>query len=248
MSGRIEGRVAVITGGASGIGLGIAQRFVAEGASVVLGDINEGALEAAAEELGAAASTRVADVTSEGDLEALCGHAVERYGRLDIGVNAAGIGAYSFVVDQDVETWDAVMAINVRGVMLSVKHEARQMIAAGRGGSIINIASLNAIQPAEGMGVYCAGKAAVDMHTKVASMELGPFGIRVNSIHPGFILTPILEPTRGTEYWDTMTAMTPMGHLGEPEDIAAGVAYLASDDAKFVTGLELYIDGGYIAR
>ncbi len=186
MSGRIEGKVAVITGGASGIGLGIARRFVAEGANVVLGDINEGALKAAADELGAAASTRAADVTSEGDLEALCAHAVELHGRLDIGVNAAGIGAYSPVVDQDVETWDTVMAINVRGVMLSVKHEARQMIAAGSGGSIINIASLNAIQPAEGMGVYCAGKAAVACTRRSRRWSSGRSASASTRSHPGW--------------------------------------------------------------
>ncbi|HET9665777.1 MAG TPA: SDR family oxidoreductase, partial [Desertimonas sp.] len=161
MSGRIEGRVAVITGGASGIGLGIAQRFVAEGATVILGDINEEALKSAGDALGRAASTRLADVTREDDVAALCADAVELHGRLDIGVNAAGIGAFSNVVDQDVETWDAVMAINVRGVMLSVKHEARAMIAAGNGGSIINTSSIAGTTGVFGSTAYGATKWAV---------------------------------------------------------------------------------------
>ncbi len=183
MSGRLADKVAVITGGASGIGLGIATRFVAEGASVVLGDVNEAALAAACDTLGAASSV-VTDVTDEAAIEQLCALAVERHGRLDIGVNSAGLGAFSPVVDQDTLTWDIVMAVNLRGVMLSMKHEARQMISCGNGGSIINLASLNAVQPAEGMGLYCATKAAVDMHTRCAAMELGPHGIRVQFDRP----------------------------------------------------------------
>ena len=163
MTGRIAGKVAVITGGASGIGLGIARRFVAEGARVVLGDVNEAGLEMATKELGDASSGLHADVMDEDSVAALCAHAVEQHGQLDIGVNAAGLGAYSPVVDQDTATWDIVMGVNLRGVMLSMKHEARAMVAAANGGSIINLASLNAIQPAEGMGLYCATKAAVDM-------------------------------------------------------------------------------------
>lgn len=245
MSGRIEGRVAVITGGASGIGLGIAQRFVAEGATVILGDINEEALKSAGDALGRAASTRLADVTREDDVAALCADAVELHGRLDIGVNAAGIGAFSNVVDQDVETWDAVMAINVRGVMLSVKHEARQMIAARNGGSIINIASLNAIQPAEGMGVYCAGKAAVDMHTKVAAMELGPYGIRVNAIAPGLVDTPLAALLNQTEpIHAAFVENAPLGRTGSPDDVAGVALFLASDDASWMTGDLVRVDGG----
>jgi len=245
MSGRIEGRVAVITGGASGIGLGIARRFVAEGASVVVGDINEAALKAVTDELEGAASARLADVTREDDLEALCAQAVTAYGRLDIGVNAAGIGAFSNVVDQDVETWDAVMAINVRGVMLSVKHEARAMIAAGNGGSIINIASLNAIQPAEGMGVYCASKAAVDMHTKVAAMELGPHGIRVNAIAPGLVDTPLAALLNQTPpIKAAFVENAPLGRTGSPDDVAGVALFLASDDASWMTGDLVRLDGG----
>ncbi len=170
---------------------------------------------------------------------------MELHGRLDIGVNAAGIGAFSNVVDQDVETWDAVMAINVRGVMLSVKHEARQMIAAGNGGSIINIASLNAIQPAEGMGVYCAGKAAVDMHTKVAAMELGPYGIRVNAIAPGLVDTPLAALLN--QNWPIHAAFVenaPLGRTGSPDDVAGVALFLASDDASWMTGDLVRVDGG----
>jgi 3-oxoacyl-[acyl-carrier protein] reductase len=245
MSGRLADKVAVITGGASGIGLGIATRFVAEGASVVLGDVNEPALEAACDALGTAASSVVTDVTDEAAIQQLCALAVERHGRLDIGVNSAGLGAYAPVVDQDTLTWDIVMAVNLRGVMLSMKHEARQMISCGNGGSIVNLASLNAVQPAEGMGLYCATKAAVDMHTRCAAMELGPHAIRVNSIGPGLVDTPLAGILNQTPVIKaSFVENAPLGRTGTPADVAGVALFLASDDASLITGDLLLVDGG----
>jgi 3-oxoacyl-[acyl-carrier protein] reductase len=245
MTGRINGKVAVITGGASGIGLGIARRFVQEGAVVVLGDVNESGLETATKELGDAATGLRADVMDEGSVAALCAHALSEHARLDIGVNAAGLGAYSPVVDQDTATWDVVMAVNLRGVMLSMKHEARAMVEAANGGSIINIASLNAIQPAEGMGLYCATKAAVDMYSRCAAMELGPHGIRVNSIGPGLVDTPLAALLNQTPaIKEAFVENSPLGRTGTPDDVAGVALFLASDDAAWITGDLLRVDGG----
>jgi len=245
MTGRIAGKVAVITGGASGIGLGIARRFVAEGGRVVLGDVNDAGLDMATKELGDASSGLHADVMDEDSIAALCAHAVEQHGQLDIGVNAAGLGAYSPVVDQDTATWDIVMGVNLRGVMLSMKHEARAMVAAATGGSIINLASLNAIQPAEGMGLYCATKAAVDMYTKCAAMELGPHGIRVNSIGPGLVDTPLAALLNQTPAIKaSFVENAPLGRTGTPDDVAGVALFLASDDASMITGDLLRVDGG----
>jgi NAD(P)-dependent dehydrogenase (short-subunit alcohol dehydrogenase family) len=245
VASRIEGRVAVITGGASGIGLGIARRFVAEGAAVIIGDVNDAALGSVIAELGDRATTVHADVMDEGDVAALCERAMERYQRLDIGVNAAGLGAFAPVIEQDTATWDIVMAVNLRGVMLSMKHEARAMITAGNGGSIINIASLNAVQPAEGMGLYCATKAAVDMYSRCAAMELGPHGIRVNSIGPGLVDTPLAAFLNETPIVHAaFVENAPLGRTGTPDDVAGVALFLASDDASWITGDLLKVDGG----
>ena len=158
------------------------------------------------------------------------------------------MGDLKTIEDTTLEEWNRTIDIDQTGVFLGMKIAAPHLKASEHA-SIINISSIFGTSGGFGTSpAYHAAKGAVRTMTKNAALHWATEGIRVNSIHPGFIETPILEPTRGTQYWDAMTALTPMGHLGQPEDIAAGVAYLASDDAKFVTGLELYIDGGYIAR
>ena len=248
---RLEERVALITGAASGIGRVTAARLASEGAVAVVTDVQDALGEEAAAEIssdGGKASFVHHDVTSETEWHAAVERVLAEHGRLDILVNNAGMGDLAPIEETTMEDYARTIAIDQTGVFLGMKVCAQALKASGRG-SVVNISSIFGTSGGFGTSpAYHAAKGAVRTMTKNAALHWATEGIRVNSIHPGFILTPILEPTRGTEYWDTMTAMTPMGYLGEPEDIAAGVAYLASDDAKFVTGLELYIDGGYIAR
>lgn len=248
---RLEGRVALVTGAASGIGKATAKRLAEEGAAVLVTDIQEEAGEATVAELreaGGRAAFLRHDVASESEWVAACAKAVEEFGGLDILVNNAGMGDILPLEETTLEGWERTIAIDQTGVFLGMKVAAPHLKQSEHA-SVVNISSI--FGTSGGFGVspaYHAAKGAVRTLTKNVALHWATAGIRVNSIHPGFIATPILEQSRGTEIWDGMTALTPMGHLGAPEDIAAGVAYLASDDAAFVTGLELYIDGGYMAR
>lgn len=251
MEQRLAGRVALVTGAASGIGRATAVRLIAEGAAVLVTDVQEEMGEQAVAEMtqgGGRAAFLRQDVTSEEDWAAAVEHAVARFGSLDILVNNAGMGDLKSIEDTTLEEWHRTVEIDQTGVFLGMRTAATALRASGHG-SIVNISSIFGTSGGFGTSpAYHAAKGAVRTLTKNAALHWATEGIRVNSVHPGFILTPILEPTKGTPYWDMMVSLTPMGHLGEPEDIAAAVAYLASDDAKFVTGLELYVDGGYIAR
>ena len=248
---RLEGRVALITGAASGIGKATAQRLADEGAAVLVTDIQVDAGEATVKEInggGGKAAFFKHDVTSETEWEAACAAAVEEFGGLDILVNNAGMGDIKPIEETTQAEWDRTVAIDQTGVFLGMKTAAPHLKTSDHA-SVINISSI--FGTSGGFGVspaYHAAKGAVRTLTKNVALHWATDGVRVNSIHPGFIATPILEQSRNTPIWDGMTALTPMGTLGRPEDIAAGVAYLASDDAAFITGLELYIDGGYMAR
>src|SRR4051812_18366555 len=248
---RLENRVALVTGAASGIGKTTAQRLVEEGAAVVVTDIQVDAGEATVKELFAAGGEAVFvkhDVTSEAEWEAAIASAVEEFGALDILVNNAGMGDIKPIEETTLAEWERTVAIDQTGVFLGMKVAAPHLKKSEHA-SVINISSI--FGSSGGFGVspaYHAAKGAVRTLTKNVALHWATEGIRVNSIHPGFIATPILEQSRNTPIWDGMTALTPMARLGRPEDIAAGVAYLASDDAAFITGLELYIDGGYMAR
>jgi NAD(P)-dependent dehydrogenase (short-subunit alcohol dehydrogenase family) len=248
---RLEGRVALITGAASGIGKATAQRLAEEGAAVLVTDIQVEAGESTAgdiNEAGGRAAFARHDVTSESDWEAACARAVEEFGALDILVNNAGMGDIKPIEETSLAEWERTVAIDQTGVFLGMKVAAPHLKRSEHA-SVINISSI--FGSSGGFGVspaYHAAKGAVRTLTKNVALHWATEGVRVNSIHPGFIATPILEQSRNTPIWDGMTALTPMGRLGRPEDIAAGVSYLASDDAAFVTGLELYIDGGYMAR
>jgi len=248
---RLEGRVALVTGAASGIGKATVRRLTDEGAAVLLTDVNESLGATTTEELrdaGARVDFLRHDVTSEADWEAAVAKAVEEFGGLDIVVNNAGMGDLATIEETSLEDWQRTIAIDQTGVFLGMKTAAPHLKASGHG-SVVNISSIFGTSGGFGTSpAYHAAKGAVRTLTKNVALHWATEGVRVNSIHPGFIDTPILDTARGTPFEQVMLDLTPMGRLGRPEEIAAGVAYLVSDDASFVTGLELYIDGGYIAR
>ncbi|HKK36483.1 MAG TPA: glucose 1-dehydrogenase [Paracoccaceae bacterium] len=253
----LKDKVCAVTGGAKGIGRATCIRLAREGARVAILDLDDddGAevLEAVEAE-GVEAEYRHLDVSDEAAVrEALQGIA-ERFGRLDVLVNNAGIsGANKPTHEVTAEEWDKVMAVNVSGVFYGTKAAVPLMRRAG-GGSIVNLSSIYGIIGAPDIPPYHASKGAVREMTKVDALLYAADGIRVNSVHPGFIWTPLVEALaeeseQGKEaFRRELDALHPIGHVGEPEDIAAGIAYLASDDAKFLTGSELVIDGGYTAR
>lgn len=239
----------MITGGGSGIGRAVARAFVAEGARVVLGDLNATAVDAAVAELGPdVASGRAGDVRIEADVEALVHDAVQRWGRVDIAVNSAGVGTFAPITEQTEEQWDFVVDINLKGLFLSMKHEAKVMLAQGSG-VIINLASINSRQPGEGMSAYCVSKAGVEMITRVGAVELSPRGVRVVAIGPGLVDTPLTEFSRSIPaIAEDYLANTPLGRLGRTDDIASAAVFLASDDASWVTGETLFVDGGALTK
>jgi NAD(P)-dependent dehydrogenase (short-subunit alcohol dehydrogenase family) len=244
MAERLAGRVGVVTGGASGIGAESARKFVAEGARVVLADRNEALLATMADELGDAAVTEVVDVTVEADVERMTARAVDAFGGLHFALNCAGLGTLEPVSDHSLEGWQTVIGVCLTGTFLSLKHEARAIAQTGAGGAIVNLASINAKVPSKGMSAYCSAKAGVEMLTRVAAMELGPQGIRVAGIGPGIVETPLTEyakllPAIGEAY----LASVPLGRIGAPRDIADAATFLVSDEASWVSGETLYVDG-----
>jgi NAD(P)-dependent dehydrogenase (short-subunit alcohol dehydrogenase family) len=254
--GRLEGRVAVITGGASGMGKATALRFLAEGARVVVADLNEASGESFLSEASSAGhdSTRVrfvrADVAEEADVERMIGAAVDGFGACDIVFNNAGVGgAFGPVTRTEVEDWDYTFAVLARGVFLGIKHGAAAMQAAGGGGSIINTASIAGLSGGAGPMAYSAAKAAVINLTRSTAIELAPARIRVNAICPGVILTPLAvgradADTAGKRFDD----LQPWPEHGTGDDIAGAALFLASDDARFVTGEAIVVDGGLTAQ
>ena len=242
----LAGKVAVVTGGASGIGLATARRFVAGGARVVIGDVDAGALAAAREELGAAVEAVRCDVRSDSDVADLMDTAESRFGGLHVAFANAGVGSLGVIADGDAADWSRVVEVNLIGSMLTVKHAARRM---PDGGSIIITASLNAVQPAAGMGAYCCSKAALAMLAQVAALELGPQGIRVNAIAPGLVRTGLTGgmfavPSVIAEFADN----APLARETTPDDVASLVAFLACDEASSITGTLQLIDGGAHTR
>lgn len=248
---RLDGRVALVTGAASGIGAATARRLADEGCAVMLTDIQDEAGELMAKDLvdhGGRASYLHHDVSSEAEWETAVQQTVDTYGHLDVLVNNAGMGDLAAIEDTSLEDWNRTIGIDQTGVFLGMKTAAAALKASGHG-SVINISSIFGTSGGFGTSpAYHAAKGAVRTLTKNIALHWAADGVRVNSIHPGFIDTPILDQAKGTEFEQAMIGLTPMARLGRPEEIAAGVAYLASDDSGFVTGLELYIDGGFTAR
>jgi NAD(P)-dependent dehydrogenase (short-subunit alcohol dehydrogenase family) len=249
---RLAGKVALISGGARGMGAVEARLFAQEGAQVVIGDVLEPQgrqVEADIKAAGGEAVFVLLDVTQEAAWQQAIALAVERYGKLDILVNNAGISQQSRVEDTPVEEWDRVMDINAKGVFLGTKTAIPAMRRAGRG-SIINISSqLGLVGTDNSSPQYQASKGAVRLLTKATAIQYAKDGIRVNSVHPGPVATPLNEARRANPDLSKLTvSRIPLGRYGQPEDVAYGVLYLASDEAAFVTGSELVIDGGWTAQ
>jgi len=253
---RLKGKVAAVTGAALGLGRATATRMAQEGAAVAVLDMLEAEGEALASELratGAKARFWRCDVTSEAEVARVIDEVAAHFGRLDVLVNNAGVSGASKPTHEITEAeWDFVQAVNVKGVFFCTKHAIPHLKAAG-GGSIINLSSIYGLVGAADAPPYHASKGAVRLMSKTDAMIYAPDRIRVNSIHPGFIWTPMVkhfledEPVENVDR-AALDALHPLGHIGEPDDIAWGAVYLASDEAKFVTGAELVIDGGYTAH
>lgn len=257
--GRLEGKVAVITGGASGIGAATARRFVEEGARVLIADLQGDVGDAVAHELGANAASVRCNVVSEEDVAFAVSEAVRRWGRLDVMFNNAGFGGISGPLEQTtVDEYDVTMNVLLRSVFLGTKHAAPHLRAAG-GGSIINTASVCAFEAGIGNQLYSVAKAGVVMMTKTAALELAEDGIRVNAVCPGYITTPLAagRPTGSNSAERVEVGLDrlreanrnnqPVPRAGEPLDIANMVVFLASDESTFVTGQAMVVDGGLLA-
>ena len=247
---KLENKVAIVTGGAHGIGLAIAKRYVAEGASVVIADVDRGAGEAAASALGQAKCRFVAtDVGDARAAENLVAEACRAFGNLDILVNNAGIIHAAEFLDLKEADFDRVLRVNLKGAFLVGQAAARRMvdqIKAGRSpGTVINMSSINAEVAIPNHAPYCVSKGGLGQLTKVMALALAPHGIRVNAIGPGSIMTDILKAVAtDREAKRRLLSRTPLGRIGDPDEIAAVAVFLASDDASYITGQTIYADGG----
>jgi NAD(P)-dependent dehydrogenase (short-subunit alcohol dehydrogenase family) len=256
MTGRLAGKVALVTGAASGLGAETARRLAREGAAVMLSDLSIGDGEAVTAEIIAAGGRAVFiahDVTSEDDWTAAVTATTTSLGRLDILVNNAGIvGNQLELMTHSLADWRRILAVNLDGVFLGMRAVGPVMAGQG-GGSIINLSSIMGKVAMPNVTAYAASKGGVLMLTKAAAIEWAPLGIRVNSVHPGFIDTPMVANAlhaaeNGNEMRSAIIAAHPLGRLGVPREIADAIVFLASDEASFMTGAELVVDGGYTAQ
>lgn len=256
-SGRVKGKVALVTGAALGIGRACARLLAMEGAAVAVTDVLDPEGQNLVDEICAAGGTAGfwhLDVTDENQVKQATKMVQQKYGPITVLVNNAGVSGVDKPTHEiAADEWDRVMAVNVKGVFFCTKHTVPQMVSV-RNGSIINLSSVYGLVGAPDVPPYHASKGAVRMMTKTDALLYAPRGIRVNSVHPGFIWTPRVESFLNSkggdiEEWKKGVAcLHPIGRMGEVDDVAYGVLYLASDESKFVTGTELVIDGGYTAR
>jgi 3(or 17)beta-hydroxysteroid dehydrogenase len=253
---RVSKKIALVTGGGSGIGEAICQRLAEEGATVIVTDINEDSARRVADAIGGGALGLHQDVTSERRWTEVVAEAVTRFGRLDVLVNNAGIAVIGTAEDASLADWQATQKVNLDAVFLGTREAIKTMKSSG-GGSIINISSVEGIIGEPLVAAYNASKGGMRIFTKSAALHCAAqgYGIRVNSVHPGFIGTAMvadavasLGETEGAAFEARIMDSIPLGRMGEPRDIANGVLYLASEESSYVTGAELVIDGGYIAR
>ncbi|GAA2751672.1 MULTISPECIES: SDR family NAD(P)-dependent oxidoreductase [Kitasatospora] len=252
MGGRLAGKAAVITGAARGIGRATAELFAAEGARLVLTDVDGAALDAAHRALpGAEVRTVVGDVSVAEDAETMISAAVDAYGRIDVLVANAGVIPLQNVLEATPEDWDRVMAVDGRGMFLTCKYAIEWMIGSG-GGSIVCLSSISGLAGQADQAVYGPAKFVATGLTKHLAVEWAARGIRVNAVAPGTIRTDrvraLADEPGGPEYLEAIVAQHPMARLGEPEEVARAILFLASDEASFITGAVLPVDGGYLAR
>ena len=246
---KLQGKVAVVTGGARGIGYAVAKRFIAEGASVVIADVDRAAGEAAARSFGERCRFVATDVGDARDAERLVSETRVHFSALDVLVNNAGIIHTADFLDISEADFDRVLRVNLKGAFLVGQAAAKQMVAqvkAGRApGAIINMSSINAVLAIPNQVPYCVSKGGLGQLTKVMSLSLAPHGIRVNAIGPGSIMTDILKGVatdRAAK--QRLLSRTPLGRIGEPDEVATVAAFLASDDASYITGQTIFPDGG----
>lgn len=246
---RLAGKVALVTGAAQGIGLACAERFVREGASVLLADVNEERGRLEAQRLGNAAQFVRCDVSRKHEVDAAVACAVERFGRLDILVANAGIVHAADFLDLEEKDFDRVIAVNLKGIFLAGQAAARQMVKQGAGGAIVNMSSVNAVLAIANQVPYVVSKGGINQLTRVMAIALAPHGIRVNAVGPGTILTELAKTAvlGNPEAERKILSRTPLGRMGEPAEIAAAALFLASDDASYMTGQAIYPDGGRLA-
>jgi 3alpha(or 20beta)-hydroxysteroid dehydrogenase len=245
--GRVQDKVAVITGGARGMGAATARLFAAEGARVVIADMLEAEGQALAAELGEAAIFRKHDVTSESDWRDLVAETEQRFGRIDALVNNAGVAAFSTIEAFEVADFDRVFNVNVKGPMLGMKHVGAVMRRQKKG-AIVNISSVDGLRGANSLALYSGSKWAVRGMTKTAALEFGPAGVRVNSVHPGGVDTHMGNPQgQAGEERNWSYGRVPLQRIGEPTEVAAASLFLCSDEASYITGAELAVDGGWAA-
>ena len=240
--GNLNGKVALITGAASGIGRAIAERFLADGARIVAGDISQEGLDNLRTEFGESVATFQCDVTQEEDVANLAAFGMSTFQHIDIVVANAGAGTYGLITDLPLSEWKRIIDLCLTGVFLTLKHGGAVI---SDGGSIINIASLNAIQPSQGMSAYCAAKAGVAMLTQVAAMELGSRGVRVNTIAPGLVETNATSgmfsiPVIIEEFKENAT----LSRFAQPSEIASVASFLASDESAYMSASFVSVDGG----
>ncbi|MFZ3580422.1 SDR family NAD(P)-dependent oxidoreductase [Virgibacillus sp. DJP39] len=248
MTKRYDGKTVIVTGGASGIGEATSIEFAKEGANVVISDLTDTGQELSDQlnKDGYDTTFIKADVTSEDEIISLIDATVEKYGSLDVLFANAGIGGMTLVHETDYESWKKIIDVNLNGVFLCNKYAINQMLKQDNGGAIVNNDSIHGVVGKERVGAYSAAKGGVKLLTQTESAEYSRKGIRVNNVNPGYIDTPLLAELP-QDAKDALADLHPIGRLGKPQEVAKAVLFLASDDASFITGASLLVDGGYTA-